>query len=117
MRRAWMLLALLAAAPGCEDYTETVSCSRGTVLNDDDECVPPPPPDGGVAIVDCVGLCDAVAAWDAEQIGCLTDMIRSFGSPPPECAGDLTEGTTCTACVAGLGATDDLCATAGSLCQ
>lgn len=117
MPRLLALAVLVLLAAGCEDYAETVSCGRGTVLNDDDECVPPPTPDGGVAIVDCAGLCDAVAAWDADQVTCLSGMLGSFGPPPAECMTDLTDVASCNACVGAAGATDAVCATAGSLCQ
>lgn len=117
MRRLLPFVALLALVAGCEDYADTVSCSRGTVLSDDDECVPPPVPDGGVEIVSCAALCDEVAGWTPDQVGCLTDMFSMFGTPPAECMADLTDVAACGSCVGAAGAVDDACATAGALCQ
>ncbi|HJL15983.1 MAG TPA: hypothetical protein RMH99_10015 [Sandaracinaceae bacterium LLY-WYZ-13_1] len=111
-----MLLALASIA-GCEGYAETVGCAQGTVLNEDDECVPPPIPDGGVAVETCAELCELLASGTMEQATCVQGMLGSFGPPPDECMGDLTDPATCNACVMAAGAMDAQCATAGALCQ
>lgn len=111
-----LTLVLALGAIGCESYSESVSCSMGTVLNEEDRCVPPPAPDGGTAIETCAALCDAVASWTPDRVSCLREQLSAFGPPPAECTMDLTDVPTCNACVIALGATDAQCGTSPTLC-
>ncbi|MGE0790298.1 MAG: hypothetical protein AB7S26_31775 [Sandaracinaceae bacterium] len=108
------VLSLGAATAGCESYSERVSCSNGTVLDDEGKCIAPPVPDGGTpAIVDCISLCAATPSWTATQIECLKASLELLGPLPTACETLETE-EDCMACVAAAGAIDSLCAMATS---
>lgn len=116
MRAAVAAVALLVVgllAPGCETYSERISCSNGTVLNDDGDCVPPPVPDGGVSIASCAELCAMIPSWTAPQVECLQTNLMMAGPLPPECMTLATEAD-CTACVAAVGVDDTACALSSS---
>lgn len=111
-----LTLVLALGAIGCESYSESVSCSMGTVLDENDRCVAPPTPDGGTAIETCDALCAELGSWSAERVGCLEEQLGAFGPPPAECMTDLTEPASCGACITAAGVTDLQCATTPSLC-
>lgn len=110
---ALALLALGALAPGCESYSERISCTNGTVLDDEGDCVAPPVPDGGVSIADCAELCAMIPGWTEEQVTCLQGNLMRAGPLPADCETLETE-LECTACVAAVGADDTSCALSAS---
>lgn len=114
---AMILMLGAAAIGGCQKYSDRVSCSSGTVLDENDECVPPPVPDGGVAVTTCAELCELASSWSTTQVDCLQTSLAAAGPPPAACMVDLTDVASCNACLTVAGGTDSSCASVGSICQ